>query len=760
MVAGVRFEGVAVGPYLVEMIGGATLGLNAADWTGGWLLALVGVSALISAVGPRWQPHEQSQARRTFPMLIPASEFVGPLVFWLLAAFVVDNRPSFRYLIVMVPALHLLLARWAEGGFALIKSLRPLKLAALSAWMRLTAAAVLVAVTLLQGYGLYQAFQRTGQGWYDDWESVGRVIRQNWQPGDVILINLLTPEVPLKVYLRGVPVEMLPDLQILYNMSLEKAHEMLGQRYQRIWFANSGRTGVENQHSTHPLLNAYHLRDRWKFNSRSTIIDLILFDTHAPTQHNLPADAHGVEASETQTSIAGYALHPGSRYDEQPSARLTLYWRRGTIREDVRGHSVSFRLSYQSQVWWDWMLPGELDFAPADWSPGELYAVDYFVPLPLGLPNLPYQLRLDARAGEKAEVFQAVPEQSVQNEVACCLRIVDWSLPPSENTFSTGVMQTLNLPINSPVQTLLPPQSAFAWTPHEDVWHGVGVTLVASEFPETIRPGQVLNTVLTWQPDQPNLEGWDTHLQLEPLLSWPGTKVAEVRQAAATQDFPTRAWPVGQPVRDAYAMSIPFGTPTGLYRLALSRWRASAPGAQIDSAWIGVVRIENYPSSPVPTAQQIAHPVNASAGEIRLLGYSVEQPIARAVTLNFHTYWQVDAQPTRDGVLFLHSDRDSCRPTCPQDDNPPERGLRSTLSYRPGDGIDQIHQLVLPADAPGGEYKLYAGIYDREGFARWPATNNGTPAQDDLIYIGSFTLPDLPPPPDYRYRIYLPSLMR
>jgi hypothetical protein len=188
---------------------------------------------------------------------------------------------------------------------------------------------------------------------------------------------------------------------------------------------------------------------------------------------------------------------------------------------------------------------------------------------------------------------------------------------------------------------------------------------------------------------------------------------------------------------------------------------------QVDGTWLGFVRIDEFPRSPIPT--HIANPVNARVGEYTLLGYAIDEPIARGVTLNMHTFWRADAPPTRDGVLFLHTDRDDCRPTCPQDDNPPERGQRSTLSYRAGEGVDQIHKIIFPPNAPAGEYKLYAGIYNKQGLARWPAQQNGQPAKDDLVYLGSVTLPELALPvptltpptplsPSLRFKVYAPTL--
>jgi hypothetical protein len=64
---------------------------------------------------------------------------------------------------------------------------------------------------------------------------------------------------------------------------------------------------------------------------------------------------------------------------------------------------------------------------------------------------------------------------------------------------------------------------------------------------------------------------------------------------------------------------------------------------------------------------------------------------------------------------------------------------------------------VIPADAPGGTYTLYAGIYDRATKVRWPAQQNGSAAHDDLLYLGTLTLPDLPP---QKYHSYIPLVIR
>ena len=127
-------------------------------------------------------------------------------------------------------------------------------------------------------------------------------------------------------------------------------------------------------------------------------------------------------------------------------------------------------------------------------------------------------------------------------------------------------------------------------------------------------------------------------------------------------------------------------------------------------------------------------------GEFSLLGYGLYQPITRNTVLDFHTYWRAETAPQQDGVLFLHLVDPDGRPG-PQDDNPPDQGKRSTLTYRSGEGVDQVHRIIIASDAPAGDYALYAGIYNRTDQQRWTAQQNGSAAQDNLIFLGKIHVP-------------------
>jgi hypothetical protein len=330
---------------------------------------------------------------------------------------------------------------------------------------------------------------------------------------------------------------------------------------------------------------------------------------------------------------------------------------------------------------------------PAEWTEGKLYRRDYIVPVPPGLPIQPYQLELLVRAGDKGEVVQPIAQPLSDDALACCVRV---------KTF-----------------------------PGDARWTKSDVALAIVEFPDLLRPGEPLPIALTWQPKAPDTRPWQTELKLEGLL---GGEVASTQRDVGTQDFPPGAWQSGELVRDLYSLQVPYTAQPGLYRLSLNRLQ---DGHLLDETLLGLVRIEDYPHTPVST--HVQHPVNAKVGPMSLLGYSAPAPFERGKTYDVLTHWRADVQPQRDAKLFLHVLTADGQPVS-QDDNAPFGGKRSTLTFRPGDGIDQVHRITLPADLPAGEYQLLAGIYNSDDGVRWPAQQDGHPARDDLIRLGTFKL--------------------
>jgi 4-amino-4-deoxy-L-arabinose transferase-like glycosyltransferase len=662
--------------FLNEIIGGTVFGLNAGDPTAGWLNALFALLVVMGAVLPL--------SRRFLRERIGLAIIVAtPIAFWLVLSRLLENGASFRYVVFIVPALHVLMA---HGVVAIAGELKPAR------WPRMALAGVGLAALLIASlHGLSYAFTRTPT-FQDDWRSFGNHIRQNWQAGDALVINLNTPEAIMPYVLRDAPVPVIAIREWI-DHPVDIQTEI--KKHSRIWYANTGGDGGYQNEPAQNVLASHLQKKRVSFPARTTAIELIEYDIQPQVMDALPANATPVADVPAQgTSIAGYAILPGNPYNRNPNFKLSLFWRRGE--DDLNNRAVTIRLAHNSEVWLDWTSDAALSAHPESWTKDALYQMDYLIPVAPGLPMVNYEMEVLSRAGDKGEVVQRVAQPLPQDALICCVRVVQ--------------------------------------TNTKDVWQAGDVALAIAENADAIKPGEAMPIALTWRPVQNDTATWQTELRLDGLL---GGEVASVKRDAGVPDFPPPQWPANELVRDQYALQIPYSAAPGVYRLSLSRWRN---GAVAGSTMLGFVRILDYERMPVTNNPQ--HPVNGKVGEIALLGYSMAGEWGRGKTHDVFTHWRVDATPQRDGVLFLHVMGPSGQ-LVSQDDNPPlvNGNARSTLTYRAGDGIDQLHRIELKPDLPAGEYTLYAGIYDREGGARWPAQQGGQPAVNDLVKLGAFTLP-------------------
>ena len=403
-------------------------------------------------------------------------------------------------------------------------------------------------------------------------------------------------------------------------------------------------------------------------------------------------------AASAHPDIAGYELQPCDAALPSPCSWLSLYWRRNAA-ADLGSYQLSVRLEADQVVWASLQTPAQLAAAPADWA-AQLYRVDYLLPLPIGLPTLAYQLNLTVQGGDKREPVSTLAPVLTPEQVAGAIRLT--------HGFGTATQVPL--------------------------WSDGDVALMHAEFPATERPGNIVSLALTWQAARAlasPADDWQTVIRIEPLI---GSALAESVQPASAVNAPIASWPAHQPVRTLASVQLPFDIASGFYKLTAARVRTDGPESRTT---LGLIRVEPFPFSQLPDEPAVR--VTAQAGEANLLGYRLDQPFERGVTLNFYTYWQMAKAPTRDGVLVLFVFGPKGKPIA-QDDSPPEQGLRSTLTYRANEGIKQLHRIILPADAPAGIYYLVAGIYNRSDKQRWEAVQNGAPARDMLIDLGSIEL--------------------
>ena len=611
---------------------------------------------------------------------------------------------DFRYFILAVPALHVLLARALLMLWGAASSQNDVRASGWSAAVRQAPRALavlaLIGLWIALGWSTLQTFVRTSLA-QDDWRAMAQYIGDHWRDGDTLVAGPFTPELVLSTYLRDlpIPVKVLADIRPVIA-----ATSTLSQP-QRLWYAGTGRekSTADNAAEAGGSPSSFermYLREKTLFNGRTDILELSLLEAQPPLVEAIPDRAYRAAAAPSAGShrIAAYEILPGFPQNALPNILLRTYWKNGG--PEVPGEqTVSVRLlDAERRAWADWMVPAQLESAPEQWSDRNFFIADYQIPLPLGLPPLSYTLELSVRSGAKPELAQVMENAVAGDDVQCCVRMTSW-----------------------------PQASAAAAIQNQD-----DVSLVGAEYQPVIRPGHMLPVALTWQINKPASEPLTTGLKLEGLF---GGVVVTSSALTGGREYPVTSWTVGEPVRDMQSLFLPFATRPGYYRLSLEQRSGDGLASQVVP--LGWVEVQAYPRTPV--VAQVQHPVNAEVGELSLLGYGLDQPFSRGTSQTFHTYWRVNADPTRDGTLFLHVIGPDGNLVA-QDDSPPEEGRRSTLTYRAGDGIDQLHRLLIPERAPDGEYRVYAGVYNSSDKVRWPAEQDGQPAKDNLVFLGALTL--------------------
>lgn len=145
--------------------------------------------------------------------------------------------------------------------------------------------------------------------------------------------------------------------------------------------------------------------------------------------------------------------------------------------------------------------------------------------------------------------------------------------------------------------------------------------------------------------------------------------------------------------------------------------------------------------SPAPLPE---HPVEAEFdGRIRLLGYDLERITAQESRITLH--WQGLAPVNANYTVFAHvlgeHNPATGGPLWAGHDSQPVDGHYPTAVWQPGQIILDAHPLVIPADAPPGNYQLEAGLYLLETMARLPAVDaNGNPIPNDAILLGTIKI--------------------
>jgi hypothetical protein len=146
-----------------------------------------------------------------------------------------------------------------------------------------------------------------------------------------------------------------------------------------------------------------------------------------------------------------------------------------------------------------------------------------------------------------------------------------------------------------------------------------------------------------------------------------------------------------------------------------------------------------------PTFLEQMTPVNARFGDkVELVGYKLATDVvssqsgvlttASNTALRLTLYWRALAPMEISYTVFTHL-LDTKGQLWAQKDNPPVRGSYPTTEWRVGETIVDKYGIVIPPDAPAGQYELEVGLYDATTGQRLPLWDTRAQRQDERVLL-------------------------
>ena len=281
------------------------------------------------------------------------------------------------------------------------------------------------------------------------------------------------------------------------------------------------------------------------------------------------------------------------------------------------------------------------------------------------------------------------------------------------------------------------PLPAFVDIPKENAADfGEQIRLLAYTVePIHVRPGAASQVTLYEQARAP------MELNYNVLLRAVGADGAEIwRNEGWPWGAPTAEWPLREVRPDGHTVTIPDGTPPGLYKLLLSFYdpttletlpAVSLAGAPLgDALAVAMLQVGDAPAR-AGTRWEFG-------GALALDGVALENQQIAGEPLHITINWESLARTATPYTLFTHvigPDGAQVAGT----DSPPLGGFAATNLLLPGQRFTGAVEIPLPPDAPLGAYTVQMGLYDPDTGTRLPLT--GPDAVGDAATVLEFTLP-------------------
>ncbi len=247
--------------------------------------------------------------------------------------------------------------------------------------------------------------------------------------------------------------------------------------------------------------------------------------------------------------------------------------------------------------------------------------------------------------------------------------------------------------------------------------------------------GYPMGFSLWWQ-----VRGVTTASQVQVRLVGPQRWDADV-VALGPDFYPTDVWQPGEIVRQNIGFQLPDELAAGRYRVqvqaqtgdgvALSLYGA----AENDWAEVFTFVVEARTRSYVPPLSRTRRDVRFG-DVLRLRGYRLERQIVRpGESVALTVYWQAMEKPPQMYAVFNHL-RLLDNTSLWHGDSWPQAGLYTTEHWRKNEVVAEAYTIVVPKDAPPGDYPLYTGVYNPFSGDRLPAvTSNGERLLNDEFVL-------------------------
>jgi len=255
--------------------------------------------------------------------------------------------------------------------------------------------------------------------------------------------------------------------------------------------------------------------------------------------------------------------------------------------------------------------------------------------------------------------------------------------------------------------------------------------------PPTIAQGDSCTVRLYWQATTYTQKDYRSFVHLDAPPDW--TTVAQ-SDAMHPGSVPMTSWPAAFYAWDEHKIAIPDDLTPGIYalraglydgetgqRLPVHDDAGDETGNDITLQGIRVTR-----KSPLRIERLPQHPTSTfGEGIIGLVSYSVQQD-ADGVMVTL--YWKAAAPPTGEYTVFVHV-LDEDGHIIAQADGQPSAGRYPTSYWLPGEIVEDIHRLTLPAELPT-DYRIAVGLYDANTLVRLEARDaQGNPLPDSKVIL-------------------------